>query len=158
MSSFVNSIVNDLAYRPCCNEVKEDLVNHPAHYKSETGLEAIDVIEAFTFDLKGVEAFDAGNALKYLCRWKSKNGLQDLKKAKWYLEHLINHVEKLEKENDEETNNEEMNVEETNTIDCPKCGKTLNCLYPSAYDNDNINEFWCEDCDLDITIEDVGTN
>lgn len=77
-----------------------DLVNHPSHYQSRNGLEAIDVIEAFTSDLEGVEAFDAGNALKYLCRWKSKNGLQDLEKAKWYLEHLIKHVEKSVKENE----------------------------------------------------------
>lgn len=78
---------------------QNDLVNHPAHYMSETGMEAIDVIEAFTFDLKGIEATDTGNVLKYMCRWKNKNGLQDLKKAKWYLEHLIKHVELLEKEN-----------------------------------------------------------
>ena len=79
---------------------KQDMVNHPGHYISETGLETIDVIEAFTFDLKGIEATDTGNVLKYMCRWKSKNGLEDLKKAQWYLNHLINHVEKLEKEND----------------------------------------------------------
>ena len=90
------------------NEVREkigldpipDKVNHPSHYKSETGLEAIDVIEAFTFDLNGIEAFDTGNALKYICRWKKKNGLEDLKKAQWYLNHLIKHVENLEKENE----------------------------------------------------------
>lgn len=77
-----------------------EAVNHPSHYQSETGIEVIDVIEAFTFNLSGVEAFDAGNALKYICRWKEKNGVEDLKKAKWYLDHLIAHVEKLEKEND----------------------------------------------------------
>lgn len=33
------------------------------------------------------------NVLKYMCRWKTKNGLQDLKKAMWYLTHLINKVE-----------------------------------------------------------------
>ena len=90
------------------NEVREktgldpipDKVNHPSHYKSETGLEAIDVIEAFTFDLNGIEAFDTGNTLKYICRWKKKNGLEDLKKAQWYLNHLIKHVENLEKENE----------------------------------------------------------
>lgn len=76
------------------------MVNHPRHYQSETGMEAIDAIEAFTFDLKGVEAFDTGNIIKYICRWKAKNGLQDLKKARWYIDHLIEHVEKLEKEND----------------------------------------------------------
>ena len=77
-------------------EKKPDMVNHPPHYQSESGLEVIDVIEAFTFDLKGIEATDTGNVLKYMCRWKGKNGLQDLEKAKWYLEHLIAHVKKLE--------------------------------------------------------------
>ena len=76
-----------------------DMVNHPSHYQSETGLEVIDVIEAFTFDLKGIEATDTGNILKYICRWKNKNGIQDLKKAQWYLNHLIKHLELLEEEN-----------------------------------------------------------
>ena len=80
-------------------ESNDQMVSHPSHYQSETGLEAIDVIEAFTFDLKGIEATDTGNVLKYMCRWKNKNGLQDLEKAKWYLTHLIEHVRKLEEEN-----------------------------------------------------------
>lgn len=71
----------------------KDMVNHPSHYQSESGLEVIDVIKAFTSNLTGVEATDTGNVLKYMCRWKNKNGIEDLKKAKWYLEHLINNVE-----------------------------------------------------------------
>jgi len=47
-----------------------EAVDHPNHYQSETGLEVIDVIEAFTFDLKGIEAWDTGNVIKYICRWK----------------------------------------------------------------------------------------
>lgn len=82
------------------DEEPKETVDHPDHYQSETGLEAWDVIEAFTSDLKGIEAFDTGNVLKYMCRWKSKNGLEDLKKAARYLKHLIDHVEKIEKEND----------------------------------------------------------
>ena len=78
---------------------KDVMVSHPAHYQSETGLEVIDVIEAFTFDLKGIEATDTGNVLKYMCRWKNKNGVHDLEKARWYLEHLIDHVKLLEEEN-----------------------------------------------------------
>ena len=77
----------------------DTMVSHPPHYQSETGLEVIDVIEAFTSDLKGIEATDTGNIIKYICRWKNKNGLQDLKKAMWYLSHLIEHVERLDKEN-----------------------------------------------------------
>ena len=80
-------------------ESKDLMVSHPSHYQSETGLEVIDVIEAFTFDLKGIEATDTGNILKYICRWNAKNGLQDLEKAQWYLTHLIEHVRKLKKEN-----------------------------------------------------------
>lgn len=79
--------------------MKDDLVNHPSHYQSETGLEVIDVIEAFTFNLTGIEAFDTANVIKYICRWQCKNGVQDLKKAAWYIEHLIHHIEELEKEN-----------------------------------------------------------
>lgn len=73
-------------------ESKDQMVSHPPHYQSKTGLEVIEVIEAFTSNLKGIEATDTGNVLKYMCRWKEKNGLQDLEKAKWYLDHLIDHI------------------------------------------------------------------
>jgi hypothetical protein len=76
----------------------EDNVNHPQHYQSKSGLETIDVIEAFTEDLVGGEATNTGNVLKYMCRWKSKNGLEDLKKARWYLDRLIGIVEKRDEE------------------------------------------------------------
>ena len=79
-------------------ESNDKMVSHPPHYQSATGLEVIDVIEAFTSDLKGIEATDTGNVIKYICRWKSKNGIQDLKKAMWYLQHLINKVEKDKEE------------------------------------------------------------
>lgn len=84
-------------------ESQDKMVSHPSHYQSGNGLEVIDVIEAFTKDLKGIEATDTGNIIKYICRWKHKNGKQDLEKARWYLQHLIEHVEKKEnnkKEND----------------------------------------------------------
>lgn len=71
----------------------KDMVNHPEHYISDSGIEVIDVIEAFTSDLEGIEATDTGNIIKYICRWKHKNGLEDLKKAQWYLNHLIKKVE-----------------------------------------------------------------
>lgn len=64
-------------------------VNHPDHYQLGNGMETIEIINAATSDLSGIEAFDTGNALKYLCRWKKKNGIQDLEKACWYIQHLI---------------------------------------------------------------------
>lgn len=87
-----------------------DMVNHPKHYISETGLETIDILEAFTSDLKGIEAVDTGNILKYMCRWKHKNGIEDLKKARWYLNHLISLIEKrIEKDNAIKNNIKENN-------------------------------------------------
>lgn len=79
---------------------KDLMVNHPPHYVSETGMEVIDVIEAFTFDLNGIEATDTGNIIKYACRWKHKNGIQDLEKLVWYANHLISHLKKLKDENE----------------------------------------------------------
>lgn len=63
-------------------------VNHPDHY-NHSGIETIDVIAAWTHDLEGEEAFDIGNAIKYISRWKWKNGVEDLKKAVWYLNRVI---------------------------------------------------------------------
>lgn len=69
-----------------------DTVNHPEHYQSGK-IETIDVIEEFTKDLKGIEASDTANIIKYACRWKRKNGVEDLRKLVWYTNHLINHIE-----------------------------------------------------------------
>lgn len=90
-----NNKLLGIGYTPTSTE--PDMVNHPPHYQSSNGMEVIDVIEAFTNTLVGIEATDTGNVLKYMCRWKYKNGLQDLEKAQWYLNHLINHIK--EKEN-----------------------------------------------------------
>lgn len=73
-------------------ESNDMMVSHPSHYQSDNGIEVIDVIEAFTSDLKGIEATDTGNVIKYILRWKHKNGVQDLEKAMWYLTHLIEKV------------------------------------------------------------------
>ena len=70
-----------------------DMVNHPKHYKAKNGMEVIDVIEAFTANLKGYEAIYTGKVIKYICRWKEKNGLEDLRKAQWYLNRLIKNIE-----------------------------------------------------------------
>lgn len=70
----------------------EDLVNHPPHYISKNGLETIDVIEAFTSDMVGIEAACTANMIKYACRWKHKNGIQDIEKLIWYANRLIEHL------------------------------------------------------------------
>lgn len=73
-----------------------DMVNHPKHYKAKNGLETIDVIDAFTENLEGYEAAYTANILKYVCRWKEKNGVEDLKKARWYMDRLIEKIENPE--------------------------------------------------------------
>ncbi len=75
-------------------ESDDKSVSHPSHYKSKNGLETIDVIESFTYGLEGIEAVATGNIIKYACRWKQKNGIQDLKKIMWYTQHLIEQLEK----------------------------------------------------------------
>ena len=84
-------------------ECDDKMVSHPSHYQGKNGLELIDVIEAFTADLSGIEATDTGNILKYACRWKQKNGVQDLKKIMWYTQHLIDHLESTETKEEPES-------------------------------------------------------
>lgn len=74
------------------NIIKADNINRPAHYTSGK-VECIDALEAATANLTGIEAVCTANAIKYLWRWKLKNGLEDLQKAKWYVDKLIQHVE-----------------------------------------------------------------
>ena len=73
-------------------ETDDKMVSHPDHYNSGK-FEVIDIIEEFTKDLSGIEAVDTGNAIKYVLRWHKKNGVQDVKKAIWYLTHLAEHLE-----------------------------------------------------------------
>ena len=73
--------------------VKDDPVNHPTHY-TRGGIECIDAIEAaLSSQTDPVAAFLTGQSLKYLWRWPSKNGLEDLRKARWYLDRLIKRME-----------------------------------------------------------------
>ena len=78
-------------------ESNDKLVSHPAHYISN-GYEVIDVIEAFTEGLEGIEASDTANIIKYACRWKRKGGLQDVEKVIWYATHLRDMLISKEKE------------------------------------------------------------
>lgn len=66
----------------------ENMIEKPLHYTTGS-IECIDAIEAAVIGLDGIEAVCAGNVIKYVWRHKRKNGVEDLKKAKWYLERLI---------------------------------------------------------------------
>lgn len=72
----------------------EDVVNHPSHYTSG-GIECIDAIKAaLECHEDPVGAWLTGQCLKYLWRWPLKNGLEDLKKCQFYLNKLIERMEK----------------------------------------------------------------
>lgn len=73
-----------------------DMVNHPNHY-CQGGIECIDAIKAAVTDLSGIEAVCTANIIKYVWRWKNKNGIEDLNKAGWYLDRLIKEAEKAGK-------------------------------------------------------------
>lgn len=68
-----------------------DMVNHPPHYTAG-GIECLDAIEAATANLTGMDAVCTAQVIKYVWRWKLKNGVEDLKKARFYLDRLIGDV------------------------------------------------------------------
>ena len=67
-----------------------DNVNHPAHY-NQGGIECIDAIKAATGS--GFIKYCTGNVIKYLWRYDLKGGVEDLKKAAWYLDRAIKEME-----------------------------------------------------------------
>lgn len=77
--------------------MEKDNVNHPSHYTGGK-VECIDALEAATVDLQGIEAVCTANAIKYLWRWKKKNGVEDLEKARWYINKLIDRDKLLKKD------------------------------------------------------------
>lgn len=68
---------------------KNDNIISPNHYVSDNGIEVFDVQEAFIHELKGMAASYWCNVVKYILRFQRKNGVEDLKKARYYLEKLI---------------------------------------------------------------------
>lgn len=66
---------------------KEEKVNHPSHYNF-TKMETLDIIDNFSTHEEYV-GFLKGNVIKYLHRYSHKNGMEDLRKASWYLNKLI---------------------------------------------------------------------
>lgn len=91
INAIVSTKVNSQAF-PDLPEGKEsmnDAVNHPKHYTSHpSGIETIEITGKLPFAL--------GNAVKYLMRSQyKKNRIEDLKKARWYLEYHAKHWSKV---------------------------------------------------------------
>ena len=78
---------------PCVvDSTPKDMVNSPSHY-TQGGIECIDAIKAAVTGLEGIEAVCTANIIKYIWRWKYKNGVEDIKKCRWYLDRLIQELE-----------------------------------------------------------------
>ena len=74
------------------SDAKPEMVQHPAHY-NQGKVECIDAMAAATVNKRGIEAICVSNVIKYLFRYETKNGLEDVKKAAWYLNRLIDELE-----------------------------------------------------------------
>ena len=72
-------------------ETDFDVVQKPEHYNTNLpeGVEVIDIIATQTAPLSGMQAVAQANVIKYVLRWQKKNGVQDLEKARFYLNRLI---------------------------------------------------------------------
>ncbi len=84
--NFVKANTND-AVEGESDAVNSDAVNHPNHY-TQNGIECIAAIRA-SMTADGFCDYCKGNIIKYIWRWRDKGGAEDLKKAKVYLEWLI---------------------------------------------------------------------
>ena len=69
-----------------------DNVNHPSHY-TQGSIECIDALKAATVGKTGIEAVCVANVIKYCWRYEEKKGLEDVKKAQFYINRLIQELE-----------------------------------------------------------------
>lgn len=95
-ASAIDDVDNDLNGDPGVIETEKDNIN-PNHYKFGD-MEAMPFIDAVTEfgEFQPVETPHVKDAIKYLIRYPRKNGLEDLKKAQWFINHLIEVREKIE--------------------------------------------------------------
>lgn len=132
-------------------ETNDKMVSHPDHYKSGK-YEVIDIIDEFTKDLSGTEAVCTANAIKYILRWKKKNGIQDVKKAIWYLQHMVDKEEERLREEHAEFDEERLEkITEIVPTVCKTCKHENDtcrdeCTYSNPVDWEPKEEPTCSDC------------
>ena len=74
----------------------KDNVNHPPHY-NQSGIKCGCGRQIECIDVTRHKSFNIGNVIKYLWRYEHKNGLEDLQKARWYLDDEIKRTEEKKK-------------------------------------------------------------
>lgn len=72
-------------------------VNHPNHYQGK--IEVIDYIEEYSKNYPEAMIFNFGNVIKYVSRAPRKNGKEDLEKARWYLDRMIEKWDECQSQN-----------------------------------------------------------
>lgn len=98
--------------------MSKDNVNSPSHY-TQAGIECIDAITAAVSGKSGIEAVCVANVIKYLWRYELKNGVEDVKKAQWYLNRLVSELDKPT-----ECNHDWVQAIDSDFRQCVNCGKT----------------------------------
>lgn len=68
----------------------------PSYYNKEGHLSCYEIQDTLVSDLEGIESYYMGNVVKYLYRYKNKNGVEDLRKALTYVQFLISHNDNTE--------------------------------------------------------------
>ena len=118
-----------------------DNVNHPSHY-CQGGIECIDALKAATVGKTGIEAVCVANVIKYCWRYEEKNGLEDVKKAQFYINRLIQELEKKKENN-------ALHSPSTITGDCNDCAYSslsersepcCNCKNTAVPDSEEYNK------------------
>ena len=72
--------------------MNNDMVSHPKHY-TQGCIECIDALKAATVGKRGIEAVCVANIIKYCWRYEEQNGIEDVRKAKFYIERLLKELE-----------------------------------------------------------------
>lgn len=103
-------------------------VSHPKHY-TQGDIECIDALKAATVGKTGIEAVCVANAIKYLWRYEEKNSIEDVNKAQWYVNRLIQEL------NEAESNKYPV----YNGVDPDGC-------YDCAFCEDDENKMPCRNC------------
>lgn len=109
--------------------MSNDNVNNPKHYQGINGLEVIEVMENFIPKLNGMKAVCMANIIKYVLRHPEKNGVEDLMKARWYLDRLISYYTSKPCEEDEKQDDNEILLFELSYTDDAKIRDYISDLH-----------------------------
>lgn len=124
----------------------DNQVYHPDHY-NKGAVECIDALTSAVEGLSGIEAFDTANAIKYLWRWKDKGQVRDLKKAIWYIEHLIQYLEEGSWKYEESPPDYSPNYMGSEAEPCKTCKGSGKVWHQRACAEDDSEWYVCSDCD-----------